>query len=275
MLELIKRYKAAVKGSALALQKRETISSQLFQIDQLYSHLQRTRAQLAQAVAEDSAALLALRSRETVLAEEVAGLGARRAGHAEERASAGAALALSGREQASLIRAAASSVAQATGSAVRTAGRETAGTLRAERNYSMAVSHRLDASCTGTLPGMARPTVVSHARTLPRAGAGLEGSSAQAGTLGSLGSATRGGAGPAFSPMRPRGGSAPKAGGLTIHSSKGGGAVAITSACSQGSRITIQDEAGHLGYRTPADREFASITAPAREMSIRRAATGV
>jgi hypothetical protein len=257
MADLMRRYKSAIKGSAAALAKKEGIAAHLAQVDALLAHLEDTRAALARAVAQDSAALLALRSREAVLAAEVQALGARHAGHAGERARAGAALAASGEQQASFLLAAASTLRAAAGANARSVAREATGELRSSRAYSMAVSHRLDPSCTGTLPGCARPAALTHPRTLPRAEGG------------------GGGGGPAFSPMRPRGGSAPKAGGLTILSSKGGGAVGITSAVSQAARITLQDEAALLGYRTVADREYARATAPARETDIRRHATAI
>jgi hypothetical protein len=255
MADLMRRYKNTIRGSASALAKKEGVASHLAQVDALLAHLEDTRAALVRAVAQDSAELLALRSREATLTAEVQALGARHAGHAGERARAGAALAASGEQQAGFLRTAAATVRAAAGATARSVAREATGELRSSRAYSMAVSHRLDPSCTGTLPGSARPTALTHARTLPRA--------------------AEGSAGPTFSPMRPRGGSAPKAGGLTILSSKGGGAVGITSAVSQAARIAVQDEAGLLGYRTVADREYARATAPARESDIRRFATAI
>jgi hypothetical protein len=255
MNDLMRRYKTAVKAS-LALEKKEDISARLAQVDALLAGLTDTRAALARAVAEDAAALLALRSREAALAGEVQALEAQHGGHAGERVRTGAALAASAQAQAGLVLLAAGSVRAAAGAAVRSLAREATGELRSARGYTSSVSHRVDLTCTGFLPdGTTRPTVVTHPRTIPRA----EG----------------GGGGPAFSPMRPRGGCASKAGGLTILSSKGGGAVGITSAVSQGARITLQDEAQRLGYRAPEDRAFAAVTAQAREMSITRLATGM
>ena len=256
MNDLMRRYKTAVKAS-LTLQKKEDIASHLAQVDALLAGLRDTRAALARAVAEDASALLVLRSREAALAEEVQALEAQRGGHAGERARAGAALAASAQAQAGFVLLAAGSVRAAAGATVRSLAREATGELRSARGYTTAVSHRVDLACTGFLEdGKTRPAVLTHARTLPRAEGG-------------------GGGGPAFSPMRPRGGCAPKAGGLTILSSKGGGAVGITSAVSQGARITLQDEAERLGYRAPEDRAFAAVTAHAREVSIARRATGV
>jgi len=255
MLELIKRYKGATKGSAVALASKAGVSSHIFLVDQMAASLRRLRLELGQAVASDSALLLTLQSREAQLASELDALDARRRRHVAEKASALHCIALSNSEAAKLIGLARTQANASTVKSGRVISREASGALASLRMFTASLSHRVDPSCTGTLPagGTAR-ALVRHAHTLEK----------------SLGPG-----GPTFSPMRPKGGSAPKAGGLIISGSKGGGLVHITSAVSQGARLALQEEAGRLGYRSPEDREYARITAPARQVSIKKWATGI
>ena len=256
MLELTKRFKAARATSDLNALRPSHVAGHAANLDSIVAGLRRLRQKVGEEMEEDAATLAHLRGRETMLVSEVESLTARKRGHTAERKGTRDALTLSANEQTSFIKSAISSSRTGQFKFTRTMGRSIAGELASARGYSTLMSHRMDPSCTGTLPGHARPTPPNTlfstlTRTAPGSG------------------------GPTFSPMRPKGGTSKKAGDLTVISSKGGGAVEVSSAISQGSRITIQDEAVRLGYRTPQDREYCAITSSAREMSINRDATNL
>jgi len=256
MLELTKRFKAARAPSDPQALRPSHVAGHAANLDNIVAGLRNLRQKLGEQVRDDSSTLAMLRGRETNLVSEVESLMTRRKGHLMERKSTGDALAQSAEEQASIIKTASSSAKSGAYNFTRTSGRASNGALASMRGYTMSLSHRVDLSCTGTLPGNARPTRPTTVfPTLTRTAPGC--------------------AGPTFSPMRPKGGTARKAGDLTVVSSKGGGAVEVSSAASQGSRITIQEEAEKLGYRRPEDRAYATATAAARKMSINRDSTNI
>ena len=258
MLELTARFKASAVRMDPGGLRPSHIGDLTRALDTFSTSMRALRVRLGEEVAEDTSALGLLHGREATLVSEIETLTARKRGHTGEFKSTGDAVILSGKEQASFIKSALAAAQKGKFNSERTLARAVVGELSSSRGYSMSLSHRLDPSCTGTLPGSTKPTN-THTLfpTLTR-------------TMGGVG-----GGGPTFSPMRPKGGTYMKEGGLCVTSSKGGGALGIDSAISQVSRITLQDEAVRLGYRHPTDRQYAAANSKAREMDIDRDATNI
>lgn len=260
MLELTKRFKTSAVRMDPAGLRPSHIGDLTLALDTFAANMRALRVRLGEEVAEDTAALGVLRGREASLVSEIETLTARKRGHAGEYKRTGDVMALSGKEQASFIKSALVAAQRGKVNSERTLSRSVVGELSSSRGYTMSMSHRLDPSCTGTLPGS--PKMTNTHTLFP--------------TLTRTAMSGGGGGGaPTFSPMRPKGGTYMKEGGLCVTSAKGGGALGIDSAISQLSKITLQEEAVRLGYRYPTDRLYAAAGAKAREMDIDRDATNI